>query len=296
MKTFLVAVSLILASGFLMPAAAESTPVAMGRNPVFDGKIEPGEWDDATMVVLKNLDNPDDSAYGYIKQNDSYLWVAFMVPDDVNGIAMLIDENNDKGTMLDDDDFGLMSGAGGGMSEYAGTSWSWREASGWEAMADTTGDGWTAEYKIGFPKLGLSAGTAHDIGATLGAWNTSGGAYLVWPSGRITDNPSTWGTLTSPDDWLSIRETPPPPAPAGITISPNPIKGSSYIDASGFAPGALFRVYSTEGRLVRTIALSQGVTLFDSKDDKGVRLQAGAYFYKANDKDHTVTGSIILLK
>jgi hypothetical protein len=294
MKKNPVLISLTIGLAVFAPLAAQTLSVNIGSIPCFDGKIDAGEWDDAQMVVLKNTETPDDSSLCYVKQNASFLWIGLIIPDQKNGIMVMVDGGNDKTETRDDNDFGMITAPHGGRSEYGGASWESRSPSGWEAMADTTGEVWSAEYKIEFEKLGLSAGTAKNIGVGLSAWNTAGGFGLTWPLGAVTNRPSAWGTFTSPDDWTGIQE-PPSDMVSRVTVSPNPLRSSAFINTRGIQPGTILRIYSAEGRLVRAIGLSAEATPFDASDASGTPLPAGVYFYKADAPGREVTGSLVIL-
>lgn len=63
-----------------------------GRTPVLDGKIEPGEWDDATQFFgvkdwvpqfTRTTDPKDLAVHGYVKHDDKRVYFAFDVTDDV---------------------------------------------------------------------------------------------------------------------------------------------------------------------------------------------------------------------
>lgn len=85
--------STLVAAAFLFagedPRSLDAHP---GRTPVIDGKISPGEWDDATIFSgiegwrpqFSDITDPKDlSLKGYVKHDGKRLYFAFDVTDDV---------------------------------------------------------------------------------------------------------------------------------------------------------------------------------------------------------------------
>ena len=80
----------------ILPALAGEFPRALdayrGKTPVLDGKISPGEWDDATeffgvsdwIPQFSPTTDPKDLAlHGYVKRDGTRLYFAFDITDDV---------------------------------------------------------------------------------------------------------------------------------------------------------------------------------------------------------------------
>jgi len=87
------------------------------------------------------------------------------------------------------------------------------------------------------------------------------------------------------------------------TVSPNPLNPSATLsfatERSGFLRASLFDV---SGRLVRTLLSRPGappgyysVTL-DGRDERGVALPSGVYFYRVESAGETVSGAATILK
>jgi hypothetical protein len=91
--------------------------------------------------------------------------------------------------------------------------------------------------------------------------------------------------------------------PLAVTVAPNPLNPSGTVSFSTPRSGFIrIRLYDLHGRVVRTIA---DATLapagpheykFDGRNDRGVPIATGVYFYRLETPDGTTGGRIAILR
>ncbi len=88
-----------------------------------------------------------------------------------------------------------------------------------------------------------------------------------------------------------------------VTVSPNPLNPLGTISFTTSRAGSIrIRLYDLHGRVIRTITevpmASPGPHeyLFDARDDRGVAMASGVYFYRLETPEGTVRGRIAVLK
>jgi hypothetical protein len=90
-------------------------------------------------------------------------------------------------------------------------------------------------------------------------------------------------TLTDPSIPTSVGTRPRTPAASDLLLSPNPADSRVQISLNGRSSGAEARlsVYSVRGARVRSLMLDgTGRTIWDLRDDDGLRVAAGVYFVR----------------
>jgi len=201
----LVLILMLTAVSFALP---EGIDVTCGSTPTVDGIISPGEWTCADCVTFATEGG---TCTVYFKHDGTTLYVAFDIPNKVEGSAVQIflDTDYDRATLPQTDDwrftisrrdypdeFGLNQGTGSGWTPWITQGdgvWD-----GWYGERSDIDSHWNAEFAISYAKLGITAGQPKCIGISfLNCWPF----HHYWPDGADWDDPSTWGKACSSDNW-----------------------------------------------------------------------------------------------
>ncbi len=181
--------------------SAESVVVSRGLNPVLDGVLSAGEWDDAVRVTYTSCCDPISV---YMKHGSERLYVAFNVPDSTQTggdfVALSFDVNNDKGSKPQEDDRRMMVWRNGSSEFKQGNGIKWVNVSsdGWSySFSDVLG-GWQVEYSVDYSLLGVYGNPSKVLGVLFN--HKDGGNAYWWPSGP-PNNPDGYAGLASSDGW-----------------------------------------------------------------------------------------------
>jgi len=189
-----------------------------GTTPTIDGTISDGEWTDASTVTF--LVTGGATCTVYVKQDGSYLYVAFNIPDttyytdDISYV--LIDVGHDLWQDPPAEDFCFEIYRDGETVEAGitlgpeGSEWEYRAPTGWTAAFSSTGTGWQTEYSIEYSKIGVTAGEEETLGVMFETSDRHNSAYSYygWPPDSNEEYPNTWADLTSPAPWFWIPGMP----------------------------------------------------------------------------------------
>ena len=86
-----------------------------------------------------------------------------------------------------------------------------------------------------------------------------------------------------------------------VTLSPNPMNPRGILSFALDAPGLVsLRLYDLSGRLIRTITESfpagEHTLVIDGRDDRGITLATGVYFYRMDTPDEATNGRFVVAK
>ena len=196
---------LIVLAGFFLSTfsstiikAQNNINVPYGSTPTIDGFIDSGEWENSSVIMFTYT-------IVYVKHDGKSLYIAFNVEDSViffeDSVGFFIDVNHDGGSIpqMDDIFFGLYRRNipfGGPYEIYnAGVP---LPATDWSVMCQNILGGWTAEFKIPFSKVGITAGEAKTLGIRFESLNFGAGIFS-WPTEL---SPSDWSDIYSEENWI----------------------------------------------------------------------------------------------
>jgi hypothetical protein len=168
-----------------------------GSTPTIDGVVNDSEWSDASSVIFNGVQV-------FVKQDDANLYVGFKAPFLLQS-AMFIyfDVNNDNSSSLEPDDICIGMNYNGTLSEFHKSSstalWELASASGWTAGFQATSTTCEAEFKIGYAKLGITAGTDKTMGIDFNYVSFATSENYFWsydPNYQTSITPSSWGSIS----------------------------------------------------------------------------------------------------
>ncbi|MCK5774294.1 MAG: winged helix-turn-helix transcriptional regulator, partial [Thermoplasmata archaeon] len=202
-----------------------------------DGVIGASEWTDANFILVPIL---SDTVTVFYKFNDTDLLIAFVHDDDQNKllIDICLDPENDGTTAPGTDDLKLHTSLSESERVGDGDYWIASTQSNWSSKGGTTD---IVEFGIALSKLGITPGEAktvgisfviRDVGMNLGAW----------PSGAISDDPSTWADIHSSNLWEDNTNLEPTLGNGGVTPDEDLTTGTFeysviYTDGDNDPPG-----------------------------------------------------------
>lgn len=167
--------------------------VTYANNPVdIDGYLSEGEWSDAKIIEVDGVLNEIEIG---LKQDSKFLYILLSCTAE-GSVDIAFNTNNEKSMTIQTDD--ILMHASDEIFEMNGNglSWSFSTKYGWSS---NIGYGKTFEFKINYSKLLISNGILKFIGAMFTFSSSS--EDISWPNGGDIENPSTWGTISSPDYW-----------------------------------------------------------------------------------------------
>ena len=210
-----------------------------GRNDVtIDGVIGASEWTDANFVLVPIL---SDTVTVFYKFNDTDLLIAFVHDDDQNNllIEICLDPENDGTTAPGTDDLKLHTSISESEKVGDGDYWITSTTSNWSSKGGTTD---IVEFQIRLSKLGITPGEAKTVGISF-MIRDMGMNLGAWPSGTISDDPSTWADMHSSDLWEDGINLEPTLEFGGVTPDEDLTTGTFeysvvYADGDNDPPGA----------------------------------------------------------
>ncbi len=188
-------------------------------NPTIDGIISPGEWTDAEIVDISSSDASPGTAFMYVKNNETMLYIAVVDTNDIS-----LDTNDRIGFYFDDDhdhtwpDNNSPTGEGNFWVRWDGTKalcqyrGIWGSAPNMEptvAASGVTGDisiinGYIQyEMAIDLTTSALQSSLGSTIGLFVFSYDTGTGTfYGEWPPDGVDTytDPSTYGDLIIAED------------------------------------------------------------------------------------------------
>ena len=182
--------------------------VPFGSTPTIDGQIPTldGEWSDAYTLTLDKNASMNWYTDVYIKQDGKSLYAGLVVNDSSpsleDKIAFFMDVNHDEGDPPQNVDILLGVYRNGAPFELRGEELPSSPTGGWTVAVQENETRWMAEYNITFPKIEIEPGEEKTIGALFSGYEDIHGGVYYWPPGGSPHNCSTWGDLTSGNDWI----------------------------------------------------------------------------------------------
>jgi hypothetical protein len=196
--------------------------VPYGGPVVVDGELPAWEWIDAVHLTFEGGEGPVDV---FLKQTGEDLLLGFHIPDssvDTGDQAIVfLDPLHDAAAAPQPDDRMYIQTRSDSRIKQVGngTGWEWTSEGDWEAAYVSDTAGWTAELRIGYSELELTAG---DAGRVLGLDLSSldNGTYYRWTF-EVGDNwmrPELWGDARSRDAWGEPGTPTPGPQPTATPL------------------------------------------------------------------------------
>lgn len=176
-----------------------SIDVRNGTIPTIDGIISSGEWSDANFVTITQ---PSNTVTVYFKHVGTDFYVGFTY---YMWCEVILDISDNSGTAPQTDDYILHACAS--LYEVRGTGSGWGNAvaaNGWTASC---GSGPDTEFCINYSKIGINAGIPKTIGIMF-LTNINMATDHCWPASASYTDPSTWGNMSSSDNWAGGGEPP----------------------------------------------------------------------------------------
>jgi parallel beta-helix repeat protein len=177
--------------------------VTFGTTPTVNGIISAGEYTDANSITFETLGG---TCTVYSKHNGTALYVAFDIPNVGGAVQVFLDTDHDQANLPQPDDYRLtiqQNEPPYDLRENQGTGSSWttmHSPIGWSGAYQNLGSSWNAEFAIPYTKLGIVAGVMKTMGISfMNVWISGGDRK--WPVGASWINPSTWGDVSSSDNW-----------------------------------------------------------------------------------------------
>jgi hypothetical protein len=140
------------------------------------------------------------------------------------------------------------------------------------------------------------------MGEYIGIDVDSSDAYIVWTDTRLSDRDIYFDRFANP---VASAVPAKPFVPDGAYLSqsyPNPFNPTTTI-SFGLTETSLvsLRIYDVSGRLVRVLVEGERRARhyqedWDGRDENGVRVASGVYFYRLAAGDFTQTRKMVLLK
>ena len=174
--------------------------IPFGRVIRIDGKISPGEWDDAASTDIEIA--AEWRVRVLYKHDDQDLYFAFLNLEHGNKRRfpeLLIDPRNLKGESWQPSEwwlhssFNLCEGNGQfNVYERNGVFQCAKDEPGWSANHFPLARGDAMEVEVSFAKLGLSSADGTRFGLALDLTDTQTN-WTFWPAGAQLEHPRTWG-------------------------------------------------------------------------------------------------------
>ncbi|MEM3646606.1 MAG: hypothetical protein QW334_00475 [Thermofilum sp.] len=179
----------------LKVSAAPVLDIPLYKNPVVDGAVSTGEY------PVKQFD----SAWGkmYAVHNASSLVLAVVLDNSCRKADFLFNTGIPNSTTLSVSTTRYSVERSGGLKYFYGQGDKWIETTVSNVYLRVLNQtvSWTVEISIPLSKLNIYPNTPGTLGFALIASSTH--LNYSWPDNALLKNPSTWGVMSSPDNWAT---------------------------------------------------------------------------------------------
>lgn len=186
-----------LAAGYLFPlvSAELELSIPLYKNPRIDGVVSADEY------PVEQLSLPWGRAYAV--HNDSYLFFAMVLNNACRTVDLLFNTGVLNSTVLTVSTTRYAVNRSGVLRYFYGHGDKWLEEPAGDAVLRVVNRtvSWTVELAIPLSKLDVYPNTPRTLGFALIAYGA--GVNYSWPSGALLSNPSSWGIVSSPDNWAT---------------------------------------------------------------------------------------------
>lgn len=186
-----------LAAGYLFPlvSAELELSIPLYKNPRIDGVVSADEY------PVEQLSLPWGRAYAV--HNDSYLFFAMVLNNACRTVDLLFNTGFLNSTVLTVSTTRYAVNRSGVLRYFYGHGDKWLEEPAGDAVLRVVNRtvSWTVELAIPLSKLDVYPNTPRTLGFALIAYGA--GVNYSWPSGALLSNPSSWGIVSSPDNWAT---------------------------------------------------------------------------------------------
>ncbi|MEM2997781.1 MAG: carboxypeptidase-like regulatory domain-containing protein [Thermoproteota archaeon] len=188
---------MFLASGHLSPrvSAEPELSIPLYKNPKIDGVVSVDEY------PVEQLSLPWGRAYAV--HNDSYLFFAIVLNNACRTVDLLFNTGVLNSTVLTVSTTRYAVNRSGVLRYLYGHGEEWLEEPAGNAILKVVNGtvSWTVELAIPLSRLDVYPNTPRTLGFALIASGT--GVNYSWPAGALLSNPSSWGIVSSPDNWAT---------------------------------------------------------------------------------------------
>ncbi|MEM2087636.1 MAG: hypothetical protein QXF52_03040 [Thermoproteota archaeon] len=198
--TFIVLIAVFYPT-VLLPLKASGEPainVPLYRSPMIDGTVSAGEYPPAELI----------STWGslYAVHNATNLVFGITLGGTFRKIDLLFNKGSLNATTLTVSTVKYSVNRSGVLKYYYGQGNNWIEstASGVSLRVVNGTTSWTVEISISLSKLDVYPNTERTLGFAIVVSGTT--LNYSWPGTFLPNNPSTWGTIYSPDNWATRND------------------------------------------------------------------------------------------
>lgn len=185
----------------LLPLKASGEPainVPLYKSPMIDGTVSTGEYPPAELI----------STWGslYAVHNATNLVFGITLGGTFRKIDLLFNKGSLNATTLTVSTVKYSANRSGVLKYYYGQGNNWIEstASGVSLRVVNGTTSWTVEISISLSKLDVYPNTERTLGFAIIVSGTT--LNYSWPGTFLPNNPSTWGTIYSPDNWATRND------------------------------------------------------------------------------------------